>query len=62
MNQIDTHQIKEITNQLIGYENFKMEEEMKTKKTYQMEIKILENLLYQKLQEQDLMLLKHILI
>ncbi len=32
MNKIDTGQIKKITNQLIGYENFKMEEEMKSKK------------------------------
>ncbi len=32
MNQFDTHQIKEITNQLIGYENFKREEKMKKRK------------------------------
>lgn len=32
MNKIDTCQIKEITNQLIGYENFKMEEKMKKNK------------------------------
>ncbi len=32
MNKIDTHQIKEMTNQLIGYENFKMEEKMKKSK------------------------------
>ena len=32
MNRIDTCKIKKITNQLIGYENFKMEEEMKSKK------------------------------
>ena len=32
MNKIDTYQIKKMTNQLIGYENYKMEEEMKTKK------------------------------
>ncbi len=32
MNKIDTNQIKEMTNQLIGYENFKMEEKMKKKK------------------------------
>lgn len=32
MNKIDTYQIKKMTNQLIGYENFKMEEEMKAKK------------------------------
>ncbi len=32
MNKIDTCQIKKMTNQLIGYENFKREEEMRTKK------------------------------
>ena len=32
MNKIDTYQIKNMTNQLIGYENFKREEEMRTKK------------------------------
>ena len=32
MNKIDTYQIKKMTNQLIGYENFKREEEMRTKK------------------------------
>ena len=32
MNKIDTQKIKDITNQLIGYENFKMEEKMKKNK------------------------------
>ena len=32
MNKIDTCQIKKMTNQLIGYENFKMEENMRNKK------------------------------
>ena len=32
MNKIDTDYIKEMTNQLIGYENFKMEENMKKSK------------------------------
>lgn len=32
MNKIDTYQIKKMTNQLIGYEKFKMEEQIKLKK------------------------------
>lgn len=32
MSKIDTFKIKEMTNQLIGYDNFKMEEDMRKKK------------------------------